>query len=63
MSRYTRQEVLSEVGPDGQARLRAAHVLVVGAGGLGCPVLQYLTGAVTAVMISAAHIRLLCLSM
>lgn len=45
MSRYTRQEVLSEVGPDGQARLRAAHVLVVGAGGLGCPVLQYLTGA------------------
>jgi len=45
MSRYARQEVLAEVGPGGQARLAAAHALVVGAGGLGVPVLQYLAGA------------------
>ena len=45
MSRYARQAILSEVGPAGQAKLAAASVLVVGAGGLGCPVLQYLVGA------------------
>ena len=45
MSRYDRQIVLPEVGADGQARLAAAHALVVGAGGLGVPVLQYLAGA------------------
>ena len=43
--RYARQTVLAEVGAGGQARLAAASVLVVGAGGLGCPVLQYLGGA------------------
>ena len=43
--RYARQTVLAEVGAEGQARLAAASVLVVGAGGLGCPVLQYLAGA------------------
>jgi molybdopterin/thiamine biosynthesis adenylyltransferase len=43
--RYARQTVLGEVGAAGQARLAAASVLVVGAGGLGCPVLQYLAGA------------------
>jgi len=43
--RYARQTVLPEVGAERQARLVATSVLVVGAGGLGCPVLQYLAGA------------------
>lgn len=45
MSRYARQIVLPEVGDAGQARLAGVSALVVGAGGLGVPVLQYLAGA------------------
>jgi len=44
-TRYDRQAVLPQVGATGQARLAAARVLVVGAGGLGSPVLSYLAGA------------------
>jgi len=43
--RYARQSILGEVGMAGQQRLAASSVLVVGAGGLGCPVLHYLAGA------------------
>jgi adenylyltransferase/sulfurtransferase len=45
LERYARHIVLREVGGVGQARLRAARVLVVGAGGLGSPVILYLAAA------------------
>jgi adenylyltransferase/sulfurtransferase len=44
-ARYARHLLLPQVGPAGQRRLAAARVLVVGAGGLGSPVLQYLAAA------------------
>ncbi|KAI1117985.1 adenylyltransferase [Nemania sp. NC0429] len=43
--RYARQLVLPSVGVKGQLRLRSAAVLIVGAGGLGCPAAAYLAGA------------------
>ena len=45
VERYARHIVLREVGGVGQAKLRAARVLVIGAGGLGSPVLLYLAAA------------------
>lgn len=45
MNRYARQEILPEIGAAGQARLAAAKVLVVGAGGLGSALLPLLAGA------------------
>ncbi len=45
LDRYARHIVLREVGGPGQARLKAAKVLVVGAGGLGSPVILYLAAA------------------
>lgn len=45
LERYARHIVLREVGGPGQAKLKSARVLVVGAGGLGAPVLLYLAAA------------------
>ncbi len=42
---YSRQQALPEIGVAGQARLAEAHVLVIGAGGLGCAVLTGLAGS------------------
>jgi adenylyltransferase/sulfurtransferase len=45
IERYARHLVLREVGGPGQQKLKAARALVVGAGGLGAPLLQYLAAA------------------
>ncbi|MCP4327527.1 MAG: molybdopterin-synthase adenylyltransferase MoeB [Alphaproteobacteria bacterium] len=45
LHRYARHVILDEVGEEGQARLLQAKVLVVGAGGLGAPLIQYLAAA------------------
>ena len=43
--RYTRHFSLEEIGIEGQQKLKSARILCIGAGGLGCPVLLYLTAA------------------
>ena len=45
LDRYARQLILKEIGGAGQARLLAAHVAIIGAGGIGSPAIQYLAGA------------------
>lgn len=45
LARYARHVILPEIGGTGQLRLRAATVLVIGAGGIGSPAIQYLAAA------------------
>jgi len=45
LDRYSRQIILDEVGPEGQAAISDGSALVVGAGGLGSPAIQYLAAA------------------
>ena len=45
INRYSRHLILPEVGPKGQEKLKDSSVLVIGAGGLGCPLLLYLAAA------------------
>jgi Dinucleotide-utilizing enzymes involved in molybdopterin and thiamine biosynthesis family 2 len=45
LRRYSKQIMIPEIGVAGQEKLKKSKVLVVGAGGLGCPVLQYLVAA------------------
>lgn len=43
IARYSRHLLLTEIGMTGQEKIKSAKILVIGAGGLGCPALQYLT--------------------
>jgi molybdopterin-synthase adenylyltransferase len=45
LDRYARHIVLRDIGGAGQAKLLASHVALIGAGGIGCPAIQYLTAA------------------
>jgi molybdopterin-synthase adenylyltransferase len=45
LDRYARHIVLRDIGGAGQAKLLQSHVLLIGAGGIGCPAIQYLAAA------------------
>ena len=45
LDRYARQIILPQFGGAGQAKLKAAHIAIIGAGGVGCPAITYLAAA------------------
>jgi adenylyltransferase/sulfurtransferase len=45
LDRYARHIVLRDIGGSGQSKLLGSHVLLIGAGGIGCPAIQYLAAA------------------
>ncbi|MEP2987579.1 MAG: HesA/MoeB/ThiF family protein [Parasphingorhabdus sp.] len=45
LDRYARHIVLKDIGGAGQKKLLASHILIIGAGGIGCPAIQYLAAA------------------
>ena len=45
LEKYSRQIILNEIGPEGQEKIKRVSVLVIGAGGLGSSVIQYLSAA------------------
>ena len=65
LARYARQLILPEIDLEGQQRLQQGRVLVVGAGGLGGPISQYLAAAgvgtpiylIYAIWEAAGHVR------
>jgi molybdopterin/thiamine biosynthesis adenylyltransferase len=45
IERFSRQIILKDIGSAGQEKIKKAKILIVGAGGLGCPVAEFLTRA------------------
>ena len=58
--RYGRQMILDGFGLPGQIKLQSASVVVVGAGGLGCPALQYLAASGIGVYLFRSCLMLSC---
>src|SRR6476469_1738092 len=62
IERYARHIVLRDIGGPGQNKLKAARVLVVGAGGLGSPVIQYLAAPNPHVRVELHPVRVTALN-
>ena len=58
LDRYARQIILPAFGGAGQAKLKAAHIVIVGAGGIGCPAIAYLAAAGVGTLTIIDHDRI-----